>query len=111
MLTTVLAINGLLSLVCLAAAWWIWQQGQKWSRIANMLTAVEREVVSPLRVSSRGLATGQTHLRQLRQQSQQIALRLDQVRQVFILLRLSQILWQQFWRTPLTEVRPEHHRK
>jgi hypothetical protein len=93
MVTTVIIINLLISVICLYAAWQIWQLRRTLSQVANALTDYERNTHSVLYGAPVGILQGQKGVRQLRQQYQKLGLQLQKVQQILGLVSLGQGVW------------------
>lgn len=98
MVTVVLVLNGLLTLLCLYAAWQVWRWRSILANAADALTAAERVTHRVLRGAPQAIVTGQVGTTQLRQQYRILMLQLQQIQQILALLGLGQFAWRQYRR-------------
>lgn len=98
MLTTVITINLLIALLCLYAAWRVWQLRRVLARVADTLNYAERCTHATLQDAPGAIIRGRSGTHQLRRQYQQLEQQLQAVRQVLALLSLGQVIWLQLGR-------------
>lgn len=98
MLIIVLSLNLLIAGLCWYGVWQIWQLRQNLVRVTAALTLIEQDANRILFEAVNAIRQGHTGTAQMRQQYQQILLRLQQVQQAMALLGLGQLAWQRYRR-------------
>jgi hypothetical protein len=98
MVTVVITINMLIASGCLYVAWQVWKLRIALSRAADGLIAAERATAQVLSGAPQGIGRGETGVYQLRQQYQQLEIKLQRVQQILKLLGLGQLVWQWYGR-------------
>lgn len=98
MLTVVLVLNLLIAGLCWYVAWRVWQLRRALAKVTAALVVAERCTHQVLQGAPDFLMQGQTGAYQLRNQYQQVLLRLQQVKQILSLLGLGQFVWRQYFR-------------
>ncbi len=89
----VVALNVLISLLCLYVAWQVWNLRRALGAAADVLTDVERSTYQVLHGAPDAINLGQLGTRGLRASYQQLDLQLQKVQQVLALLGLVQRIW------------------
>lgn len=94
MVTVVIALNGLITLLCLYAAWRVWKLRRVLAAAADALILAEKNTHAVLANAPRGIGTKQQGTRQLRQQYRQLEMQLLKAQQALELAGLSRFVWQ-----------------
>ncbi|MBI4783395.1 MAG: hypothetical protein HY785_19070 [Oscillatoriophycideae cyanobacterium NC_groundwater_1537_Pr4_S-0.65um_50_18] len=117
MVTSVIAINLLIALLCLCAARKVWRLSKIWATAANALVIAEQNTHRVLSGAPEAIARGQTGTQELRQQYRQLELQVQKAQQLLALTGLSQVAWQWYTRRQIgrsaniQSAQPRSHRK
>ncbi|HEY9645386.1 MAG TPA: hypothetical protein V6C88_03400 [Chroococcidiopsis sp.] len=93
MVATVITINTIIAILCLAAAVWVWRLRRVLGKVADALTLYERNTHRVLDGAPAYILSGQRSTSHLRQQIQQLDRQLATVRRVTEILSLIRLLW------------------
>ncbi|NES82974.1 MAG: hypothetical protein F6K10_17085 [Moorea sp. SIO2B7] len=80
----------MLSLLCLYIACQVWRLGQWLSSIANQLERVEGRISKTLHSAPKAIVLGQVGIHGLREEYQQLQVKLHTLKQIFLLLGMLQ---------------------
>jgi hypothetical protein len=94
MVTVVIVLNLLIATGCLYVAWQVWKLRSALSKASDALVSAERATHSVLSGAPQGIGRGETGVYHLRQQYQQLEVKLLRVQQILKLLGLGQLVWQ-----------------
>ncbi|NEP48607.1 MAG: hypothetical protein F6K65_07130 [Moorea sp. SIO3C2] len=94
----VIVINIVLSLFCLYIAWQVWRLGQWLSSMANRLERVEGRISNKLYSAPKAIVIGQVGIHGLREEYQQLQVKVHTLKQIFLLLGMLQKIGGFRWR-------------
>lgn len=94
----VLILNMLIAGLCWYGVWRIWQWRRALAKVTAALTLIEQDANQLLFGAVAAVRQGQTGTAQVRQQYQQILVRVQQVQQMVALLGVGRLAWQQYER-------------
>jgi hypothetical protein len=90
MVTVIVVLNVLISLLCLYAAWKVWNLRRVLAAAADAVTLAERNTYALLHGAPKNISQGQLGVHGLRERYQQLEQQLRKVQQVLTLLVLVQ---------------------
>jgi hypothetical protein len=93
MVMVVIALNFLIALCCLFAAWRIWRLRRFLAKVTATLMAAERSSHALLYGAPEAIASGQMGIYQLRRSYQQLQPQLQRLQQILGLVSLGQRVW------------------
>jgi ParB-like chromosome segregation protein Spo0J len=94
MVAVVIVLNLLIGVGCLVVARRVWKLRSALSKAADALISAERATDKVLSGAPRGIGKGETGVRSLRRQYQNLEVKLLRVQQILKLLGLGQLVWQ-----------------
>lgn len=94
MVTFVIVINVLISIVCFYIAWRVVKLRRRIAKFADKIIVAERRTYAVLHKAPPGILKGQWGTQYLQERYRQLEDRLQQLRQVLVLLTLGQKIWQ-----------------
>jgi hypothetical protein len=94
MVAVVIVLNLLIGVGCLVVARRVWKLRSALSKAADALLSAERATHKVLSGAPRGIGKGETGVRSLRRQYQNLEVKLLRVQQILKLLGLGQVVWQ-----------------
>jgi hypothetical protein len=101
MVAIVIAINLLITLICLVVAWQLWKLRRTLAKVTATLVAAERSTHKLLHNAPDAIVKGQLGIYQLRQAYQGSGPQLQRVRKALALLGLGQSFFWQFSTSPV----------
>jgi hypothetical protein len=94
MVAVVIVLNLLIGVGCLVVARRVWKLRSALSKAADALISAERATHNVLSGAPQGIGKGETGVRSLRRQYQNLEVKLLRVQQILKLLGLGQLVWQ-----------------
>jgi hypothetical protein len=94
MVAVVIVLNLLIGVGCWVVARRVWKLRSALSKAADALVSAERATHRVLSGAPRGIGKGETGVRSLRRQYQNLEVKLLRVQQILKLLGLGQVVWQ-----------------